>query len=255
MLVRLNGEIMEYKNILEGKFIKRPNRFIAEVEIEGKKEIAHVKNTGRCKELLKEGAKIYLEDFRNNMGTRKTAFDLISVEKETESGSLLINMDSQVPNKVIKESLENRRLILEGIQEKLIVIKPEQKYGDSRFDFYFKTEMNEGFIEVKGVTLENDGLVEFPDAPTIRGLKHINELIKAKEEGYLAYIIFLIQMEKAKTFKANEKTHKEFAEALEKAKEKGVEIMAFNCKVTETSIKLLEKVEIKINTSIIIPKE
>ena len=215
---------MKYEKIIEGKFISRPNRFIAYVEIEGKAEIAHVKNTGRCKELLTEGARVFLEVSSNP--ERKTKYDLIAVYK----GDILINMDSQAPNKValefIKEQFKNAK------------IKPEYTYGNSRIDIYVEKDGKKSLIEVKGVTLENNGIAMFPDAPTERGIKHINELIKARDDGYDSYILFVIQMKGIKEFKPNYKTHKEFGEALKGAENAGVKILAYDCTVTPTTLKI-----------------
>ena len=198
---------MKYDNILKGKFISRPNRFIAHIEINGKVEICHVKNTGRCKELLTPNATVFVQE--NNNPKRKTKFSLISVIKEKR----MINMDSQVPNKIVHE------WILKGnLFKDVTLIKPETKYNNSRFDFYIETKNKKVFIEVKGVTLENQGIVKFPDAPTERGVKHIKELCDCVKEGYEAYIIFVIQMKDVLHFEPNVETHKEFAEALKEAK-------------------------------------
>lgn len=226
---------MIYENIIDGNFISRPNRFIAQVNINGKEETVHVKNTGRCKELLTDNAKVYCQHFANT--SRKTAYDLISVYK----GDRLINMDSQAPNKVFKEFLE-RNILFKNIE----IIKPECKFQNSRFDFYVKTADKEIFIEVKGVTLEEYGVVLFPDAPTERGIKHLNELICAKNQGYDAYAVFVIQMENVKYFTPNSKTHPAFAEALKKAKANGVNILCYDCKVTETLLEINNSVEVKL---------
>ncbi len=228
---------MKYKNIIEGLFISRPNRFIAKVIIDGKEEIVHVKNTGRCKELLVPGSKVYLEKSDNLK--RKTKYDLISVEKETNNGIILINMDSQIPNDVAGEYLKQS-----GIFSETAIFKREVMYSKSRFDYYVEDGNRKAFIEVKGVTLENDGVVLFPDAPTERGVKHINELIKAKKEGYEAYILFIIQMGPVKLFKPNDNTHKEFGEALRTAKKNGVEILAIDCRVSFNSIVFNEKIPV-----------
>ena len=198
---------MIYDNIVKGKFISRPNRFIANVEIMGKKEVVHVKNTGRCKELLTAGATVFCE--KSNNPNRKTQYDLISVYK----GERLINMDSQAPNKVFYEYLQSGKCYKD-----LTYIKGEYTYGDSRIDFYCESEKEKFLIEVKGVTLENDGVVMFPDAPTLRGIKHIDELIKAKENGYRTAVAFVIQMDNIKYFTPNKATHKDFADALKRRK-------------------------------------
>jgi len=229
-----------YQNMLEATFIKRPNRFIAHCMLKGEVVIAHVKNTGRCKELLIEGVRVYLQP--NDDPKRKTKYSLISVRK----GDRLINIDSQVPNKMIYEALNNGKIRLPGVNAELTYLKGEQTYNKSRFDFYFETKDQKGFIEVKGVTLEEDGVVLFPDAPTERGLKHIYELVEAKKEGYLAYVIFVIQMKDVKYFKPNIKTHKEFGEALGSAKSQGVEILAYDSIVTREGIEISQEVMCKV---------
>ncbi len=215
---------MKYNKIIEGKFISRPNRFIANVEIDEKTEIAHVKNTGRCKELLTEGARVFLEV--SNKPERKTKYDLIAVYK----GDTLINMDSQAPNKVAMEFIREHF--------KNAIIKPEYKYGNSRIDIYAEDGERRALIEVKGVTLENNGVAMFPDAPTERGIKHINELIKAKNEGYESYILFVIQMKGIMCFKPNFNTHREFGIALQNANKAGVKALAYDCIVTPDSLKI-----------------
>lgn len=226
---------MKYENIRRAKFISRPNRFIANIEIDGKIEICHVKNTGRCKELLTHNAHIFVQEFDSKI--RKTKYDLISVYK----GKRLINMDSQVPNKVFGEWVKNSSMF-----ENIKIIKTEQKYKNSRFDFYLEADDKKIFVEVKGVTLEEDGIVMFPDAPTERGLKHLNELSLCIDEGYEAYVFFIVQMNDVKYFTSNVKTHKEFAEALIKARQKGVNIIALDCDVKEDSITAMNFVEIKL---------
>ena len=191
---------MKYENIRKGTFVSRPNRFIANIEIDGKIEVCHVKNTGRCRELLIPGATVFVQEFEK--AERKTKFDLISVCK----GKLLINMDSQAPNKVVGEWLDT-------FFDNVTLVKPEARYRNSRFDFYVEADGKKIFIEVKGVTLEEDGIAMFPDAPTERGIKHLSELCKCLDDGYEAYVIFVVQMEKAKYFTPNSKTHPQFAEA------------------------------------------
>lgn len=225
---------MKYKNTKKGIFIERPNRFIAHVDIDGVTEICHVKNTGRCKELLLPGSVVYVE--KSNNPNRKTGFDLISVIK----GKRHINMDSQVPNKVVRDWLEKGNLFKD-----VTLIKPEAKYKNSRFDFYVETNKDKIFIEVKGVTLEENNIVLFPDAPTERGVKHINELIECLREGYKAYVIFVIQMKDVEYFTPNSVTHKEFADALKAAHNKGVEILALDCVVEEGFIEIDKKVEVR----------
>lgn len=226
---------MQYENILQGKFISRPNRFIAHVEVNGKMEICHVKNTGRCKELLIPGVTVFVQE--SNNPKRKTKFSLIGVIKEKR----IINMDSQVPNKVVHEWIAKGNLFTD-----VTLIKPETKYNKSRFDFYIETKNKRAFVEVKGVTLEDKGIVRFPDAPTERGVKHIRELCDCIKEGYDAYIIFVIQMKNVIHFEPNSETHKEFAEALKAAKKYGVHIIAVDCEVNENSIDIIDYVKVKV---------
>ena len=226
---------MIYENVQAGIFHERPNRFIALVEIGGKIEECHVKNTGRCKELLIPGVTVYVQE--QNKPSRKTKYDLISVKK----GNRIINMDSQVPNKVVFD------WIVEGNGFKEMNQKKKKKtYGNSRFDIYLESPKKKVFIEVKGVTLENDDIAMFPDAPTLRGIKHINELTKAIEEGYECYVIFVIQMESITKFKPNDVTHPEFGQALREAKEKGLNIMAYECRVKPDRIKMGSPVSIEL---------
>ena len=224
---------MIYKNIKHGKFISRPNRFIAQVEIEGRLETCHVKNTGRCRELLIPGVTVCVEVSDNP--NRKTKYDLIAVYK----GRTLINMDSQAPNKVFGEWIEN-------YFENVIFVKPECKYKSSRFDFYIETAKDKIFAEIKGVTLEENGVAMFPDAPTERGIKHIKELIECIGDGYKAYLFFIVQMEECLHFAPNRKTHPEFADALEAAEKLGVNIICLNCKVKPDELKINDFVEIKL---------
>ncbi len=224
---------MIYENVVEGTFVERLNRFEAIVLVNEKEELCHVKNTGRCKELLIKGVRVILQQME---GCRKTKYDLICVYK----GERLINMDSQAPNKVVKEWLLDKNLINADY------VKPECKYENSRFDFYAEGNNKKYFIEVKGVTLEENNVALFPDAPTQRGVKHIKELIKCMEDGYEAYIIFVIQMEGITMFTPNEKTHKEFAEALKEAKQKGVKIICVDCNVKENELKIDNFVHIKL---------
>lgn len=226
---------MKYENIIKARFISRPNRFIAEVEIDGNIEIAHVKNTGRCKELLTEGTTVYVQ--KSDNPARKTKYDLITVVKN----GMLINMDSQAPNKVFGEWVSQGNFAAD-----VDLIKPECKYGNSRFDFYIEAGGRKIFAEIKGVTLEEEGIVMFPDAPTERGVKHIKELCECVKNGYEGYIFFIIQMEQCKYFTPNKATHIEFAEALKKASECGVNIKAMNCNVTKDELIILKEVEIKL---------
>lgn len=224
---------MEYKNIVKGIFKNRPNRFIANVIINGKEETVHVKNTGRCKELLIDGVTVILEESNNT--NRKTKYSLISVYK----GEKLINMDSQAPNSVFAEALVDGKIEEIGSVD---FLKREVKYNNSRFDIYYEKNNKKGFIEVKGVTLEENGVVMFPDAPTERGTKHILELIEAKKEGYDVGIAFVVQMKDVKYFTPNKERDKKFYDALYKAYEEGVNIYLYDCIVTENSITLDKKV-------------
>lgn len=226
---------MRYTNIMVGKFLARPNRFIAHVEIAGREEIVHVKNTGRCKELLLPGATVYVQHFPE--GKRKTKYDLIAVEKQ----NLLINMDSQAPNKVVQEWLMEQEPF-----GKITYLKPECKHGDSRFDFYLETEAKKMFIEVKGVTLEEKGVVMFPDAPTERGVKHVQELCHCLEQGYEAAIVFVVQMSGMRYFTPNRRTHAAFAEALERAEACGVRMLALSCEVTPESLAINGEIPIHL---------
>ncbi len=229
------GDNMIYKNIKEGIFINRPNRFIAEVEVDGNAEICHVKNTGRCKELLIPGTKVFLEETDNI--NRKTKYDLISVFK----GNKLINMDSNAPNKVVYEWLKTGKLF-----GNITFIKPESKYKNSRFDFYVETDKKKIFIEVKGVTLEENGIASFPDAPTERGIKHLQELVSAKSDGYDAYVIFVVQMKGCSSFIPNRKTHPEFADALINAEKHGVKIICIDCIATEDELVIDEYIKVNL---------
>jgi sugar fermentation stimulation protein A len=211
---------LKYANVISAKFISRPNRFLAKVDIDGVETLCHVKNTGRCKELLIPQATVYLSQSDNPK--RATGYDLIAVQK----GDRLINIDSQAPNKVFAEWLTDSGYI-EGITK----IKPEMFYGNSRFDFYVEAGKRKIFIEVKGVTLEQYGVVLFPDAPTERGVKHLNELTKAVSQGYEAIVVFVIQMSGAKYFTPNVATHAAFGEALINADKAGVKVLALDCDV------------------------
>lgn len=208
---------MKYLNVIPARFIDRPNRFIAHVDINGKVETVHVKNTGRCRELLLPGAEVYLES--SDKADRKTKYDLIAVRK---SNGLLINIDSQAPNKVVREWLE---------KQDYTKIVPEYRYGNSRIDFYLEKGDERYLMEVKGCTLEVDGIGYFPDAPTERGVKHLHELIKATQEGYRAIVAFVIQMDGITEVRPNTETHPEFAVALSEAKAAGVTILPLMCHV------------------------
>lgn len=222
---------MKYREIKEGKFLSRPNRFIARVEIDGNIETVHVKNTGRCGELLIEGSRVFLSVSDNPQ--RKTKYDLIAVEKKTEGGIVLVNMDSQIPNDVAEEWLRKGELFSENA-----AIRREVKYGDSRFDFYIEDRKRKAFLEVKGVTLENEGIASFPDAPTERGVKHLKELTGCLKDGYEAYVLFVIQMKGVCSFRPNDERHKAFGDALREAKANGVEVVVVDCIVTPDSLEI-----------------
>lgn len=226
---------MKYNEVKIGIFVERPNRFIAHVIIEGQVEKCHVKNTGRCKELLIKGVEVYVEC--HNDPKRKTQFSLIGVKK----GNFLINMDSQAPNKVVMEWLK-----VGNLYQNPTFLKGEKTYGQSRFDFYMEELDRKCFIEVKGVTLEEGGIAMFPDAATKRGVKHIKELCRCIEEGYEAYIIFVIQMKGIKEFRPNTIRQPEFHEALIEARTKGVKILAYDCMVTENSLVLDQEIPISL---------
>lgn len=226
---------MQYGKILPARFLSRPNRFVARVEAESEELVCHVKNTGRCRELLVPGATVWLEESPNP--SRKTKFDLIAVEK----GDRLINMDAQAPNKVFGEWAAAG-----DFREGLTLLRPETTYGSSRFDFYWESSKSRGFVEVKGVTLEEDGIVRFPDAPTLRGVKHLDELVKAREAGYEAAVCFVIQMEDVCWFAPNDETHPEFGQALRRAAQAGVEILAMDCAVTPQSLTIGKSVPIRL---------
>ena len=225
---------MNYENMIPGIFQARPNRFIAHVEIDGQVQVCHVKNTGRCKELLPQGAQVWCQEFDSQ--TRKTKYDLITVKK----GERLINMDSQAPNKAAGEWLAAGGL---GEIENL---KPETTFGNSRFDFSFEKDGKLCFLEVKGVTLENDGVCAFPDAPTERGVKHLKELTALKKQGYGAYVLFVIQMADVKYLHPNDQTDPAFGKALREAQKAGVQVMAMDCAVTEDSMNIRLPVLVKL---------
>lgn len=228
---------MNYERIRKAFFIERPNRFIAYVQLDGEKETVHVKNTGRCAELLVPGAPVYIQESVNP--ARKTKWDLIAVEK----GKRMINMDSQIPNKVVQEWIEGGNLFPD-----VHLVRPETTYGNSRFDLYVEAGDSRIFIEVKGVTLEEDGVCRFPDAPSDRAVKHMEELVRAKKEGYETYVFFVIQMKDVRYFTPNTDTHPAFAEALKKAAAAGVKILAYDCEVTSDSITLREPVDVVLES-------
>lgn len=214
---------MQYTSVVKGRFLDRPNRFVAHVEMGGQIVTVHVKNTGRCKELLVPGAAVYLEKAANP--ARKTPYDLIAVQK----GGLLINMDSQAPNKVFEEAAPR---LFPG----LTLLKPETFFEDSRFDFYLEMGERKAFVEVKGVTLEEGGVCRFPDAPTQRGVKHLNGLCRAMAAGYEAYVFFMIQMKGVHGFQPNDRTHPQFGDALREAARLGVQVRAVDCLVAPDTL-------------------
>ncbi len=225
---------MHYPRIHPAIFLSRPNRFIAHCQLGGQTEVCHVKNTGRCKELLVPGADVYVQKAENP--NRSTAYDLIAVRK----GRRLINMDSQCPNRVFQEWAEA------GGVPGLTLVKGESVFGNSRFDFYLEAGTRKLYVEVKGVTLEEDGVAMFPDAPTERGVKHVQELVKALEAGFEAMVVFIIQMEGVRYFTPNDRTHPAFGEALKAAEASGVRLLALDCRVAPDSITAKDPVEIRL---------
>lgn len=225
---------MRYKKIVPGIFRTRENRFVARVTIDEEEETVHVKNTGRCRELLVPGARVWLDDHGKRHPTRKTRYDLVAVEK----GNLLINMDSQAPNQVFAEWAQASNY------HDFSVLRPEKYWGGSRFDFYWESEPKQGFIEVKGVTLEEGGHARFPDAPTERGLKHVQELISAHEQGYCTEIFFVLQMQGMVDFSPNDDTDPDFGNALRKAAASGVGITAMECAVTPDTLEITDSVPV-----------
>lgn len=218
---------MRYRKIVKGIFVDRPNRFIAHVELEGRLETVHVKNTGRCKEILIPGVGVILAEGDNP--NRKTRYDLVAAYKK---GFGLINIDSQAPNQVVKEWLS---------KQDYDFVKPEYQYGKSRIDFYMEKGTTRFLMEVKGCTLEREGIGYFPDAPTERGVKHLQELAAAAEEGYRCILAFVIQMEGIREVRPNNETHAAFGEALENAKQRGVEVLFLRCRVGEDGFEILDK--------------
>lgn len=232
---------MRYERITQGSFLERPNRFLAYAELAGKKEVIHVKNTGRCAELLKPGAIIYVQESQNP--ERKTKWDLIAVEK----GDRIINMDSQIPNRVVQEWIEEGNLF-----ENVRLVKPETTYCNSRFDLYVETgDKRKIFIEVKGVTLEENGVVRFPDAPSERAVKHLEELGHAVKEGYEAYVFFVIQMKGVHYFTPNRDTHPAFCDALKRAQAAGVHVLAYDCEVSADNIEVSEEVPVVLGSPLL----
>ena len=228
---------MQYQTVKKAVFLRRPNRFIAQVALEGAEETVHVKNTGRCRELLVPGAAVYLAVGTNP--NRKTRYDLIAVEK----GDRLINMDAQAPNRVFGEWAAAG-----GFRPGLTLLRPETTWGNSRFDFYWESSENgrKGFVEVKGVTLEEGGAVYFPDAPTERGVKHVEELMACRAAGYEAALFLVVQMEGVAYWSPNDRTHPAFGEAVRRAAAAGVEILCRDCRVTPDSLTMGGPVEIRL---------
>ena len=225
---------MRYQNMVSGVFRSRPNRFIAHVEIGGEMQVVHVKNTGRCRELLVPGCRVWCQ--RADNPARKTQYDLIAVEK----GTRLINMDSQAPHRAAGEWLASG-----GLGE-IDNLRPETTHGDSRFDFSFTRAGNPCFLEVKGVTLEADGVCAFPDAPTQRGAKHLRGLAEAARQGYGAYVLFVIQMEDVKYLHPNDRTDPAFGTALREAAQHGVQVLAVQCRVTPECMEISEFVPVEL---------
>lgn len=237
---------MKYESMLKGIFVERPNRFIARVIINGEEALAHVKNTGRCKELLIPGAIIYLEDHSARMGNRKLRYSLISIEK----GDLLINMDSQAPNEIVAEALSSGNMVLPGMTPPMRYYR-ERTYGDSRLDFFLEDSLGRiGYLEVKGVTLEDHRFCRFPDAPTERGRKHLESLQKAVEEGYAGYAVFILQMRGMISFRPNDEMDPAFGMALRNAASAGVEILAYDCKVTASTMTLNGPVNVELTDNL-----
>ena len=227
---------MQYAHVRPAVFQARPNRFVARVLLDGKEETVHVKNTGRCRELLVPGARVYLAEGDNP--ARKTRYDLVAVEK----GELLVNLDSQAPNKVFAQWAQAG-----GFRPGLTLLRPETTWGNSRFDFYWEDAAGQrGFVEVKGVTLEEEGHVRFPDAPTLRGVKHLEELVRARAEGYEAAVCFVVQMEGMVDFAPNDATHPAFGAALRRAAAAGVTVLAMECAVTPGSLAIRRPIPVRL---------
>ena len=235
---------MKYNEIIPAKFIERPNRFIAYVDIAGERTKVHVKNTGRCRELLKEQAQVYLE--KSDNPNRSTAYDLVAVRKDGR----MVNMDSGAPNKVVEEWLRAG-----GLFQDISLVRPETVFGNSRFDFYVESASGtKAFIEVKGVTLENDQVAAFPDAPSVRAVKHVEELIEAHKQGYDAYLIFVVQMKDVKYVEPNRKTQPAFGEAIQNARNAGVRLLAYDCIVGEDSLRIDEEIPVVVDSLDLIAK-
>ena len=227
--------MIRYEKMKQGVFLSRPNRFVAHVRLDGREEICHVKNTGRCRELLLPGAEVWCQ--HHDDSGRKTAWSLITVRK----GERLVNLDSQVPNKLALDYVKQGGL---GFAPQMV--KPEQTYGNSRFDLYYEAGERRGFVEVKGVTLEDGGVARFPDAPSQRGRKHLLELQAAVEAGFDAWVLFVIQMADIRRFEPNWPRDPDFAEALCRAAEHGVQVRAVECFVTEDSLAITKEVPVAL---------
>ena len=231
---------MIYLSVRRGQFLTRPNRFIAHVELDGAPVVCHVKNTGRCRELLVPGHTVWLAE--GDSPARKTQYDLIGVEKPTPRGLLPVNMDAQAPNRVFGEWAAAGGL---GFLPSLL--RPETRFGDSRFDFYWEDgPERRGFWEIKGVTLEEDGVARFPDAPTLRGVKHLEELIRAREAGYETGVCFVVQMPGMRRVEPNDATHPQFGQALRRAAEAGVQVLALECRVEPDRLEIAGEVPVKL---------
>ena len=231
---------MIYPSVRRGQFLTRPNRFIAHVELDGAPVVCHVKNTGRCRELLVPGHTVWLAEGANP--ARKTQYDLIGVEKPTPRGLLPVNMDAQAPNRVFGEWAAGG-----GLGFLPSPLRPETRFGDSRFDFYWEDGPDRrGFWEIKGVTLEEDGVARFPDAPTLRGVKHLEELIRAREAGYEAGVCFVVQMPGMRWVEPNDATHPQFGQALRRAAQAGVRVLALGCRVEPDRLEITGEVPVKL---------
>lgn len=234
---------MRYEHIVPGRFLDRPNRFVAHVELGGQAAVCHVKNTGRCRELLLPGAAVWLQDFGEAHPGRSTRYDLVAVEKQRPGkGPVLVNMDAQAPNRVFGEWAQSGKF-----RPGLARLQPETAWGSSRFDFsYEEAGGARGFVEVKGVTLEEGGHARFPDAPTLRGVKHLEELVRAVESGYAAHVCFVVQMEGMTRFSPNDATHPAFGDALRRAAAAGVEVLALGCSVAPDRLEISYSVPVSL---------
>ena len=231
---------MIYPSVVKGRFLSRPNRFIAHVELGGETLVCHVKNTGRCRELLVPGRTVWLAE--GTSPARKTKYDLIGVEKPIPGGVLPVNMDAQAPNQVF-----GGWAAAGGLGFVPTLLRPEVRFGESRFDFYWEDGPDRrGFWEIKGVTLEEDGVARFPDAPTLRGVKHLEELIRAREAGYEAGVCFVVQMPGMRWVEPNDATHPQFGRALRRAAEAGVRVLALECRVEPDQLEITGEIPVKL---------